>query len=264
MSLFRVNKCDKMEERQQILAELSSISPFMERIELINPFTVPAGYFDVLANAIIKRIHAADDLMPALVNTNAYQVPSGYFDGLANDILSKVKQPNTTSNEIKAELEEIAPLLNMISKEEIYNVPIGYFEQGQCISSVVRQKKEAGVVRLKTARRWMQYAAAAVVAGILVTGAFLFTDNNSYLEYEKFNHLDVSSGLNKVSEDELVKYLNSPEHYVATTPESTISAGEETLSDVKTNIQLLSDEELDQYLKENTELAETAAPVKNN
>ena len=264
MPRFRVNKCGKMEDRQQILADLSGISPFMAEMELINPFTVPAGYFDVLATAIIKRIHAEDELMPGLANTNAYQVPSGYFDGLANYILSKVKQPNVTSNEVSTELEKIAPLLNTISKEEIYRVPAGYFEQPQFISSVISQKKQAGVVRLKTARRWMQYAAAAVVAGILVTGAFLFTDNNSYLEYEKFNHLDVSSGLNKVSEDELVKYLNSPEHYVATTPESTISAGEETLSDVKTNIQLLSDEELDQYLKENTEPAETASPVKHN
>jgi len=259
-----VYKCGKMENRQQILAELNGISPFMAEMELKNPFTVPVGYFDVLAAAIIQKIQIEDMVMPGLVNTNAYQVPLGYFEGLPSDILSKIKQATASANEVRAELEEVAPLLNTISRQEVYNVPAGYFDQTNFIPSSLNEKKEAKIVRLKTARRWMQYAAVAVVAGVLVTGAFLYTDTNSYLEYEKYDHLDVPSELNKVSEDELVKYLDNPEHFVISSPESTISAGEAVLSDVKNNLQQLSDEELDQYLKENAEPAEVAVPVKNN
>jgi len=259
-----VYKCGKMENRQQILAELSGISPFMAEMELKNPFTIPAGYFDILAAAIMEKIQMGDVLMPSLVNTNAYQVPLGYFEGLPGDIISKIKQATASANEVRAELEEIAPLLNTVSRQEVYSVPVGYFGQTNFISSALPEKKTATIVHMKKARRWMQYAAAALVAGVLVTGAFLYTDTNSYVGYEKYDHLDVPSELNKVSEDELVTYLNNPEHFVVTAPESTITANEDALSDVKNNLQQLSDEELDQYLKENTEPAEVTAPAKNS
>ena len=249
-----------MENRQQIVTELSSISPFMAEMELKNPFTIPSGYFNSLTAAIMEEIQMEDMLMPGLVNTNRYQVPSDYFKGLPANILSKIK----AADEVRAELEETAPLLNTISRQEVYRVPVGYFDKTNFVSLAVNEKKETTIVRLKTARRWMQYAAAAVVAGVLITGAFLYTDTNHYREYEKYDHLDVPSELNKLSDDELVKYLNNTEHLVVSAPESTISAPEEALRDVKNNLQQLSDEELDQYLKENAEPAEVAVPAKNN
>lgn len=258
-----VNKCGKMENRHQISAELNGISPFMAEMELINPFAIPAGYFETLPRAIIEKILREEVLIPGFANNNAYQVTMGYFEGLPGNILSKIKQIAATKNEVRAELEGIAPLLNTVIKKEVFSVPAGYFDQANFVSSAVNEKKEAKIVHLKITRRWMQYAAVAMVAGVLVTNAFLFTDTNSYLEYAKYDRLDLPSELNKVSEDELVKYLNYPEHFVIATPGSTISESEEALSDVKNNLHLLSDEELDKYLKESAETSYAPVSEKN-
>ena len=251
-----------MENRHQISAEINGISPFMATMEFINPFTIPAGYFETLPPVILEKIQMKDRLLPRLENTNAYQVPLGYFEELPGNILSGIKQAAAAANEVRAELEEIVPLLNTISKQEVYSVPAGYFNQTNFVSSVLNKKKEAKIVRLKMARRWMQFAAAAVVTGVLVTGAFLYTDNNSYTGYEKYDHLDLPAALNKVSENDLVTYLNNPDHFVSTAPELTVSTGEEGMNNMKNNLHLLSDEELDQYLKENAENTELTVPAK--
>jgi hypothetical protein len=120
------------------------------------------------------------------------------------------------------------------------------------LTAAMHAPKEAKVITLRIARKWMQFAAAAVMAGILVTGAFLFTDDRSGIEQTKNDIPDVSSEMNKVSEDELVTYLDNPEHIVAA-PAATSLATEAELADVKNNLHQLSDEELNQYLKENAE-----------
>ncbi len=39
------------------------------------------------------------------------------------------------------------------------------------------EQKTVPVVQMGKARKWIMYAAAAMLTGILVTGAFLFSDN---------------------------------------------------------------------------------------
>jgi len=180
---------------------------------------------------------------------------------VGGNILSKIK---ANLSEGRAELDEVAPLLNTISCREVFTVPTGYFEQTALVTAAVNAKKEAKVISMRKANRWMQYMAVAMMAALLVTGAFLFTDNNTYLDNEKkYEHLDISSELNKVSEDELVTYVNNPEH-VAAAPATTQLASESDLVDVKNHIQQVSDEELNQYLKENTEPFDTVVSEKDN
>jgi oligoribonuclease (3'-5' exoribonuclease) len=177
----------------------------------------------------------------------------GYFEGLPAAILAHVKN-NAVTSEVQAELDEIAPLLNTISKQNIFTVPAGYFEKADFVSAIQSTKKQGKLVNMRFARRWTQYAAAAVMAGVLVTGAFMFTDTKGTAEYEKYSNIDVSSELNKVSEDELVNYLDSDEHYASVPDIALAEAGgaEETLDDAEP-VQVLSDDELSQYLKDNAE-----------
>ncbi|MDB5212005.1 MAG: hypothetical protein JWQ30_2832 [Sediminibacterium sp.] len=243
-----------MENKTDILQELRNISPLIVDIQSVNPFSVPAGYFEGLPAAILEKIRIGAILDNASADT--YEVPAGYFEGLSANILSKIKMGEL--NGLAAELNEVAPLLNTISKSEVYTVPAGYFDQMD-LSAVTR--KEGKVITLRIARKWMQYAAAAVMAGILVTGAFLYNDGNSSLTGIKADSSDVSFEMNKVSEAELVTYLDNPEHSVAV-PAATTLASEADLVDVKNNLSRLSDEELNQYLKENAEPFESAVSEK--
>ena len=256
-----VKPSDTMLNRQEILQELRDISPLIAEIPTVNLFIVPDGYFNSLPDMILEKIRIEAVLKAASADT--YQVPTGYFEGLPAAVLSKIKMDSGRANEISDELDAIAPLLNTISRKEIYRVPAGYFAETGFAAGSIHTKKEAKVIGLRTARRWMQYAAAALVAGVLVTGAFMFTDNRSYLENETNQRLDVSSELNKVSANDLVKYLNNPEHATAA-PAATQLASEDELADVKNNIQQLTDEELSQYLKDNAEPFEAVASEKDN
>lgn len=234
-----------MENKQQIREELKEINPFLAGMEVVNPYTVPQGYFNTLPVMIMDMIQVGEVLKPASVNI--YQVPAGYFERLPAAILSRVH--GMPINEVRDELEEIAPLLNTISKQEIYSVPDGYFAQANFVGA--GEKKQGKVISLKKARNWMQYAAAAVVAGILVTGAFLYTGHNPNFEYEKYSSIDVSSEINKASEEDMVTYLDNHEHFVIA--HETTAAVLEDITDETESIEVLSDEELSDYLKENAE-----------
>jgi len=75
----------------------------------------------------------------------------------------------------REELESVSPLLNTISKRPVYSVPIGYFEN---FKPGVEGKKDPKVV-LITGRKWLRYAAAAIIAGvILMAGLIAFNNNN--------------------------------------------------------------------------------------
>jgi hypothetical protein len=238
-----------MKNSEQIEQELQEIGVNIAGLRSINPYRVPAGYFSTLPEIVLENLRTEAFLAPA--NSGTYKAPSGYFEGLANNILEKIKAVDAI-NEVSAELEEVAPLLNKISREEVYKAPADYFANVDFAAKAMR--KEGKVVTLRIARKWMQYAAAAVMTGILVTGAFMFTNERPNLNDQN----GVSSEFNKVSEADLEKYLDNPEHFVAA-PAATSLASEADLATIKTNIQTLSDEELNQYLKENAEPFE--APV---
>ncbi|MEO7531567.1 MAG: hypothetical protein ABIS69_09150 [Sediminibacterium sp.] len=247
-----------MENKQEILQELQDISPLIAGIQAVNPFRVPEEYFAAFPGIVLEKVRIESLLVGGTAGT--YAVPAGYFEGLSTSILGKIKTAVFINNEVSAELEEVAALLNTISRQNVYTVPADYFTSVDFATAAKNVKKEAKVVTLRIARKWMQYAAAAVMAGILVTGAFLYTDNNEDLG--KITELpDVSSGLNKVSESDLVTYLDNPEHFVAA-PAATSLASEEELVDVKNNIRRVSDEELNQYLKENAESFDGVAAEK--
>ncbi len=245
-----------MEKRPDIILELQEISQLLAGISAETPFRVPDGYFAQFPETVLDTIQTETFLANASAET--LRVPLGYFEGLSTSIMDKITTVSTET-EVASELNEVAPLLNTISREEIYTVPQGYFDTIDFAVSAQSEKQPAKVITLRIARKWMQYAAAALVAGVLVTGAFLYTDNNSnLLENEQYTGLDAPSGLNKVSEDELVSYLDNPEHITAA-PATSLLASDDELKEVKNTIRQLSDEELNQYLQDYGEPFESAA-----
>lgn len=248
-----------MENKAQILAELKGIGPFLAEMVKANPYTLPAGYFTTLPENILEKIEIGGICKEP--STAIFEVPEGYFDGFTGNIFSKIQESQFTDNAIQSELAEIAPLLNTLSKKNIYAVPTGYFNRLAFVKPA--REKETKMRSFTFAKKWTQYAAAAIMTGLLVTSAFLFTDNHKGAN-SKYDNLNMPSELNKLSEAELVTYLDNPEHAVVTNTEPALSTANQALADVKSTIQSVSDEELNQYLRENGDPADIIIPVKNN
>ncbi len=235
-----------MENRKPIIAELQTVAPLVAETSPEKLYTVPEGYFASFPAEIAEKIRLEEMLTKAAAPV--YEVPDGYFTTLPVEVLSRIQ----TNHTVREELDEVAPLLNTIDKETPYQVPEKYFARADFARLASYQQPQAKVVTLRLARRWMQYAAAALVTGVLVTGAFLFTDNPANIEESTYQSVDLSSELDKVSETELANYLDNPEH-AAVANTVAVLTGEESLTDVKKNLQRVSDEELKQYLTDNAE-----------
>jgi hypothetical protein len=242
--------------RDDILNEMRGISQLIADSGAVNAYTLPEGYFERLPDIILEKIQAAPAMLPE--TANIYQVPENYFDTLPGIILSKIQEGQMQSNEVREELETLGPLLNTISKKPLFSLPDGYFEQLRpAMKEADVLQGKAKLVRFKTYRRWIQYAAAAMVAGILVSGAFLFTDSNSYLELEKKGRIDLQASPDTAKDAAVVKPDTDNSQVEAQNIEETEKADETGINSVgrstpsKTILELLSDEELKRYLEEN-------------
>lgn len=113
-----------MENRNDIWSELKELSPTIAAIEKINPFTVPRGYFNHLANDIFTGIVNEKGSHP---NSFAVtDVPAGYFDSLAGSILTKIKAEE--SPDAATEIIRLSPQLFRIKNKPVFEVPPGYFD----------------------------------------------------------------------------------------------------------------------------------------
>lgn len=114
-----------MEKKENILQELREISLAVATISNRNVYSVPAGYFDALADKVLADVQTLNQ--PAI--PAPYNVPEGYFDTLASSILKKIKEEdNNNVLQVQEELDQLAPLLNSIGKTAPFNVPVGYFD----------------------------------------------------------------------------------------------------------------------------------------
>jgi len=151
-----------MENRNDILIELQSLSPTLAGIDPVNPYKVPKGYFEnlpleivqlvreekqsaILLNAARNPYNVPDDYFKNLpeqilslvrndeassvlpgISNNPYEVPQGYFEELAAKILKRVKAEGSLS--AKEELESLSPLLSKLDRKAPFSTPEGYFE----------------------------------------------------------------------------------------------------------------------------------------
>jgi hypothetical protein len=237
-----------MKHSNEILAELQMVSPSLAAVPKVNPYMVPAGYFDHVTDTIMDEI-VCNELLNSNLNIT-YSVPDQYFDGLAQNILAKI------AVEAEDELALVAPVLHSVGKKNVYSVPTGFFTQEIAIPH--QEEGQGGkLVTLKGYRRFIQYAAAAMVAGILVSGAFLYTDSKSFIEQEKNERFDIKAPVG--SNDSLLYDAGvqdndtaQAEEWEETTLEINKSSVDSQAHDFSKKISLLSEEELKKYLEENT------------
>ena len=189
-----------MTDRNTILNELADLGSDLKDHAPENIYSVPARYFEGLADQILNRIKAlnatdAKDelsyLSPMLSNVSKempYAVPAGFFQNLGDDILKNISAHEDYLRKEsfgREEIEVLSPLLSSLKNKNPYSAPAGYFEKLE--TGIVRQradspkesfatfgeKKQTKVISI-TKRRWYRVAVAAVVIGIIAIGGLLF------------------------------------------------------------------------------------------
>ncbi|RTL57098.1 MAG: hypothetical protein EKK37_13685 [Sphingobacteriales bacterium] len=246
-----------------ILNELMEISPMLARMERVNPYTVPAGYFEGLDEHLLTMVKIKEQTpaLPGIATKNPPQIPEGYFGSLAGSILSKIKAAGNQS--VTDELRNLSPMLYAIDKVNVYRVPAGYFETlSDDLVNKVSAKEEAKVISLTQHKsiRWMRYAAAAVVIGMVSMVSFFIINNTGkekdfdavvklgrkYAEQKKF---DVTEQLNNTSDDAIANYLDKTAdeadamQMVASVDQNQLPSEEEMMSNEKLIDDLLKESE---------------------
>lgn len=201
-----------MESIKDILNELRELSPVIAAIERRNVFTVPEGYFENLGADIIAGIESEKGIRFNTVSElQAADLPDGYFENLADSVLTKIKGENAAD-----ELRALSPVLYSIQNENVFEVPDGYFERlSQEIQNKVQTQKQKVIVMRKHTTSFFKYAVAAVFIGVMALGVFKFTENKQpdveLPGYVKagMQIKDVDNELSKITDEEIVKYLEA-------------------------------------------------------
>ncbi len=207
-----------MYSRNPIQAELEEIAPVLANASAVLPFQAPIGYFEVLEPLALvhERAFLGELSLP-------FQVPAGYFDTMPEALMSRIK----TQEAQDAVLEALVPA-----------------------------PKTAPVVQMVKARKWIMYAAAAMLTGILVTGAFMFSDKPVNQMKEQYQLEDLGTALDAVTDADLEHYL---EQNQTITVEEVLASPNQKLPELTDHIQTISNEKLNDYLEENSHMESAIA-----
>jgi hypothetical protein len=195
------------------------------------PYQVPEGYFDGLS-----------PILAVLKDKNPYLVPAGYFNELAAGIVSKtVEQPGLSRSMVAAEADSNSRL--ELSEEN-------------------NGRSKTRVISLGKRMNWMKYAAAAVVAGLIVTVGWLRWHPATAPAQTQVASIvpsatpaEIMKNLSRVSDAELQNYLVDQDTTLAQ-PVGNIGNGSAMAtvdmddSNLKTLLGDVSDGDLKQYMDE--------------
>jgi hypothetical protein len=196
------------------------------------------------------------DVAPTLAGIDfqyPYTVPAGYFDSLAENIMLRIRLENAGS--AKEELEIISPLLSSLSKEMPFSTPAGYFDNlTPDIKAVEKVNHQpARVVKMFQPERRFRLAAVAVTIGLIGIAAWLFMRepvadlNASKTDTEVQKELKAK--VSEISDSELANFVEANTNITFTDSTSVAEIREE---DVKLMLADIPDRELEQYLRQNS------------
>jgi hypothetical protein len=245
-----------MDNRNYILQELSEISPSLTKISKTEVYAVPESYFENLATIILSKVGVIKDEEFEFPKDNPMKVPEGYFDNFSNQVLQKIFNDKPKVNQIEQELNEIAPLLNKISKQPVYKIPENFFQTFQVKPSGITKEK-AKVVSFNFGRNIMRYAAAAIITTIIAISAYLFIDKSSG-KYSS-SSANISSQVKNLSNQEIIDYLNT--HSNSSNVTKVYYDGANQDPELNKRLKQMSDEEIKQYLDENSEPGEIQVDI---
>jgi hypothetical protein len=237
-----------MSQNANILQELRELESSLANQPAQPVFSVPEGYFDGLAETVMRRLKAfeATDVVEELSYLSPrlneisrempYEVPSGYFEEL-NEKAWSIIEKNRTAH---AELSELSPLLAGLKKQMPYEVPQGYFENSVPAGKVVTAK----VVSISS-RSWFKFAAAAIVTGVIVLAGFIYFNSKPDPVDEPYAW--VKKSIKKVDKTEIDEFVTLANQEI-TGSNSIVSFPKP--EEIKELMKDISDKELQDFLND--------------
>lgn len=236
-----------MAQKATILDELKELNSSLAEVNLLPVYSVPAGYFEAFPAEIMKRVKALDaagdaaeelaslsPLLSGLSKKMPHAVPAGYFESLSQSLEQHIEATENAA----AELERLSPLLNELKYKPAYTAPQGYFENFPETMVKKATGRETRVIGMG-GRKWLRYAAAAVMIGFIATTALLFF--NKQETPNPSSHDLVKTMMKKVSTDEINNFVES-------SIETAAVAQVVTTTEVKTLMKDVSDKEIQDFL----------------
>lgn len=224
---------------------MKEISPLLADLPPLNPYSVPYNFFEQLPDSIRKRIMEGVSTVPhpSFPSKQPFTVPEGYFENLAGNILKRIHSVDTS--EVLGETRAISSIVAEASRTQPFTVPAGYFES-LAEQAVIRVKESVSprVVRMNFSRKVFRYAAAAVLTGVIVVTAFLFSRQSNN------NGQAGSAMIDNVSLNELENYLSTEPIETSVNSIGFVSS-DLSADDIKEFINDISDEGLQQYVNQN-------------
>ncbi len=217
-----------------------------------NLYEVPKGYFDGLAGNIINRIKAQETenpkeeiellspLLGGIGKKNPFVTPEGYFNDISDNIVAGVKAIDF----VNEELENLSPVMLALKDKQVYEVPAGYFDNTvDVILKKVRNQQPAKAISIGFGKKMMRYAAAAVVTGLIATGAWMYFKPTAPAD----TIASIEQGIKKATDAEILNFSEISTASMAEADTTAATAGDITEKDSKDLLANISDEELQQY-----------------
>ncbi len=180
----------------------------LKQVSNADPFTVPAGYFDDLADRIVSRKNL--DEFKNNTPSEGFTVPENYFEELTANIQSQIAIENAVNNEDMGftvpdgyfdNLEQQIKSRILVEETlgapvENFTVPQGYFEQlnKNILNKTVKANKNGIIIKLFASASF-KYATAACFALVIGGGILLneLTDSSINDHKSSFLHKQLSS-----------------------------------------------------------------------
>ena len=244
------------------LPEVIRANVFLYSIASPNPFTVPEGYFENFPALMLVKIK--DDGSANVFGSNKqslYSVPEGYFENFANEVLKKINYSGHVS--VQQELEELSPFLSSLPKTNVYSVPEAYFSNLD--RNIIPARTPAKVISIgHKARRWTNYAVAACLAALLFGGSFLHFYKRGNAEVPRVAYSVPKEDLQaqlSVLSDEEITDYLKTNSNLGVYTNSAPDEYQQQNLDVENMLQNVSDEEIQQYLDQNPESPSTGEGI---
>ncbi len=244
----------KVDNPNILLTELREISPVLAEIKNVNIFSVPPSYFNNLAEDIIQNINQVYTRVNNFSSVTPYKVEEKYFDNLSNSILIKIRNQKKESSEVVDELNSIAPLLNTINKAPLFSLPKGYFEDFKVVpKSFIKPKAKLVTIT----QNFSRYSVAAVITALMVVAVYVITGKID--KGSEAQAVNVKSAVQNLRDEEIIEFLRK--HSSLSNTKDVSSQRKSPAPQFYESLKQMTDEEIQQYLQENSEPGEIEVDI---
>ena len=200
---------------------------------------------------IQEELQELSNSVSSLPVVNPYSVPAAYFDNFAEVVLSRIKSINVVS--ASEEISAISPLLAGLNKKMPFDVPKDYFEKN--IPSLPEVPARKARVISMSAQRVFRYAAAAITVGLIFVAAWFFnresgiSNNELAINKDSVAEQHVQANINTLSDTEIAAFVE--EGSLIYSIEAPVITNElQREDDIQLMLAEVSDEELEKYLNQ--------------